>query len=77
MTRSSAAGAGLVAIGMALSLLSRFADGFVQGLLLGAGLMMLVIGVITLSARVRGQLRGLDEDGEGSGTWLPSRDGDR
>lgn len=67
-------GAALVALGIVLTLLARLTDGFPQGLLLGAGVMLILLGVIAMSGGLRSQLRGGAEPAD---TWLPSRDGDR
>lgn len=66
------AGMSMILIGIALSLVSRLLDGFVYGMVLGAAVALIMIGVIVLSARWRGRSRpGAAEDA----TWLPSRDG--
>lgn len=69
-----ALGAALIGLGVILNLFSRLLDGFPQGLFLGAGVMLIVLGVFALSGAVRRQLRGGAEPVD---TWLPSRDDDR
>lgn len=69
-----ALGAALIGLGIVLNLFSRLLDGFFQGLLLGAGVMLILLGVVSLSGGLRRQLRGGAEPVD---TWLPSRDGDR
>lgn len=69
-----ALGAALIGLGIVLNLVSRLLDGFLQGLLLGAGVMLILLGVVAMAGVVRHQLRGGAEPVD---TWLPSRDGDR
>ncbi len=53
-------------IGVALALLGpALFDGFVKGLFIGAGVALVVLGVIVVSARWRARA---------DGAWLPSRD---
>lgn len=70
---SLAFGSALIALGVLLNLLSRMADGFVQGLCLGAGVMLILMGAFWVSAPIRRRFRGGAEPVD---TWLPSRDGD-
>ena len=68
------AGISLVVLGIALNVLSRPLDGFVHGLLIGAGLTTILMGVWVMSPLLR---RRDSEDSAAEDTWLPSRDGDR
>jgi hypothetical protein len=67
-TAAVCAGSGLtlILIGIALATLgpTRF-DGFVKGFFMGAGVMLILIGVVVLSASWRAQP---------DRSWLPSRD---
>ena len=65
----STASIALILPGIALTLLGPRFDGFPKGLCLGAGIMMILIGVYLLGARMR-RPKAADEDG----MWLPSRD---
>lgn len=56
-----------IILGLLLFLLSRDTDGFVGGMGQGAGVMLILLGVVGLAMSRR-------SDGN---TWLPSRDGDR
>lgn len=72
-------GTALIGVGIVLNLLSRTFDGFAQGLFLGAGVTLVVLGVVTVSGTLRRRLRNgaAPAVGEHDDTWLPSRDGDR
>lgn len=63
---------GLLAIvlGIGSTTLSREFDSFVKGLFLGAGIALIVLGVLVISTRSK--LAKPDVEG---GSWLPSRDG--
>lgn len=65
-------GAGLPAIvvGIVCTTLSRAFDGFVQGLLSGAGIMAIILGAYLVGSMVWPGHRG-----DGDHEWLPSRDG--
>lgn len=71
----------LIVVAISMITLSNNFDGFVQGLLGGAGVMLALIGVAALSPLVRRQLRGdtrsggaEDESAADDPDWLPSRD---
>lgn len=59
----------LLPVGIALTTVANLLDGFGHGLLLGAGIAVLLLAAVLLGASI----------GAGRGTgqgWLPSRDGD-
>lgn len=72
-TLALSSGISLIMLGVLLNLLARPFDGFVQGLLQGAGITVLLIGVYVMSPLVRRRAG----DDTAADTWLPSRDGDR
>lgn len=63
---------GLIFLGIALTMVARWFDGFVSGLFQGMGIALILGGVAVGGAHWR-RAKHLDEDG---GAWLPSRDGD-
>lgn len=76
-------GTALVVAAIALITVSRSFDGFVQGLLAGAGVALVLIGVATLSPLLRrssGRTSGAGRESTASDPddpargWLPSRD---
>ncbi|GAA1830102.1 hypothetical protein [Agromyces salentinus] len=69
------AGYGLVAVGIILMLVGIGpVEGFVGGMLAGAGFALTLLGAVGLAATA-GWLGSRTASGEG--WWLPSRDGDR
>ena len=65
----------LVIAGLALITVGNTLHGLMRGLLQGAGVTMVLIGVAVLSSSRR--RRGADRaDGRGDEMWLPSRDED-
>jgi hypothetical protein len=68
-TATTSSGFVLLPIGIALTTISHAVDGWAHGLLLGAGVALLLLAAVLLGAGV-GTARG-----RGQG-WLPSRDGD-
>jgi hypothetical protein len=68
-------GYGLIAVGIAFMILGIGpVEGFVGGMLAGAGFALTLLGVVGLAATA-GWLGARRASGEG--WWLPSRDGDR
>lgn len=67
-----AAGVMLTLIGIALVNVAIAFDGLAKGFFQGGGIAFILLGVVTLSGRVRRR-----EDSNGNGLWLPSRDEDR
>lgn len=57
----------MIALGIASTILSREFDSFIKGLFQGAGIALIVLGVVVLSARSRLRAREKSD-------WLPSRD---
>lgn len=60
----------LILLGIALTLVALPLDGLARGFGQGAGIALILLGVLTLSARLR---KRNDDDG----MWLPSRDEDQ
>lgn len=60
----------LIVLGIALTMAALPLDGLARGFGQGAGVALILLGVLTLSARLR---KRKDEDG----MWLPSRDEDQ
>ncbi len=59
-------------VGLAIFVLGRGFDGFVGGLFDGAGVTLIVIGVVLVGQSMAGAPNG----GGSRGWWLPSRDGE-
>ena len=72
----------MIFVGIALQPIALTMHGFPRGLLQGAGIALILIGVAVLSARVRRPKdapseEGTEETGGPQGMWLPSRDEDQ
>ncbi len=83
-TTSLASGLGLILVGILSVTISNGSDGFVKGLFIGAGVGLILIGVVVLSPLVIQKLRRSSspagdkpDPGAGEEGWLPSRDGGR
>jgi hypothetical protein len=71
------AGYGLAAVGIVFMVVGIGAiEGFLGGLLAGAGFALTLIGVLRLAATA-GWLGSRKRSGDDESWWLPSRDGDR
>ncbi|WP_028656130.1 hypothetical protein [Nocardioides sp. J54] len=77
----------LVVIGIALTTTANALDGFLRGLLQGAGIALILAGAAVLGAHLRRDRRDKGKgkgtgtgngtgNGTGDGMWLPSRDED-
>lgn len=75
-----AIGGGLACLAVGIALIAirsgRF-DGFAGGFLLGAGVMLIVMGTWLISLVARHKIFDAAREDEAADTWLPSRDGDR
>lgn len=71
----------MLLVGIALAaVIGNLLDGFVGGLVQGAGIGLILVGTFVMSPFLRRRSRraksGDDESGR-NGLWLPSQDGDR
>lgn len=66
-------GLAFILIGIALTMtLGQQFSGFLGGMFQGAGIALILLGVVSVAASWRRP--GKDSDGESRGWWLPSRD---
>lgn len=70
---SPAAGVALTLLGIASVNVALIFDGVAKGLLQGGGIALVLLGVVTISARMRSR----ENSSTGRGLWLPSRDEER
>ena len=70
---SRASGVALTLVGIAFVNVALIFDGLAKGLLQGGGIACVLLGVVTISARMRRR----ENFSRGHGLWLPSRDEDR
>ena len=68
-SRTTSSGFALLPVGIVLTTLANTTQGWTQGLVLGAGITLILLSVVLLGASI-GERR---KQGQG---WLPSRDGD-
>jgi len=63
----------MITVGIALQLTGGLLHGFLRGLLQGAGIALILLGVIILSPQMRRRRHGQERR---DGMWLPSRESD-
>lgn len=71
----------MLAVGIALvAVVGNLVDGFVGGLVQGAGIGLILVGTFVMSHFLRRgsrRAKGGDDESGRDGLWLPSQDGDR